>query len=253
MQKIKFIQVNIFKGKYLDTLVDFLRKEKPDFVSMQEVSSGWMNLGTDKTLNLFEYLKAELGYYGAFCNDFKMIAHPESVQGNVVLSRYPISSNQQVILSAFRPITDEEFVDPAIFPQLPRSILDATVDISGRQIHVLSVHGAWTAPPIDTPETLRQADLIKKHLEGLSEPFIMGGDLNTTPDKQVIGQISKAANNLVTGSDIKYTTHPTVHKIAPRALLVDYIFASPEFKKIRIDAPEILVSDHLPVVAELEL
>lgn len=253
MNKLKFIQVNIFKGKYLNDLVGFLKKENPDFVSMQEVTYGWPNLEVNQSINIFEFLKKELGYFGVFVNDATFIDHPDALHGNAVLSRHPISNSQRVVLKAFRPLSDEDFVDSNLFPDWPRSMLDATVDLKGQEIHILSVHGAWTAPPVDTPETLRQAALIAKHLKSIKRPFIMGGDLNTTPNKEVIRLINTAANNLITDSEIKYTTHPTVHKIAPRALLVDYIFASPEFKKISIDAPEVVVSDHLPVVAELDL
>lgn len=251
--KLKVIQVNIYKGKYLSPLVEFLKKEDPDFVLMQEVASGEMSFFEDKNVNVFDVLCEKLGMKGVFKNDALLASDPSSLHGNAVLSKYPIVKSDHVVLKEGAPISDEQFVDPAFFPDFPRGMVDASIDLNGRIIHVLSVHGAWTAPPTDTPETLRQARLISDHLKSLKEPFIMGGDLNTTPDKKVIKIISENAKNLMTDSAVKQTTHPAIHKIAPRGLLVDYIFVSGEFKKISVEVPEIIVSDHLPVVALIDL
>jgi len=253
MHKLKVIQVNIYKGKYLDALIEFLKKEDADFVTMQEVTAGAMGNHQDKKAVLFEIIRDSLGMHGVFHNDVRLASDLESLHGNAVLSKYPIVESDQIILKEFRPFTDKEFNNPEFFPDFPRSIVDASVDFNGKLLHVLSVHGAWTAPPTDTPDALRQAELIAKHLKSLKSPFLLGGDMNTTSDMQVIKIIETAAVNLLQGSGITYTTHPTMHKIAPRKLAVDYIFASKEFKKISIEAPEVLVSDHLPVVAELEM
>lgn len=250
--KFKVIQVNIYKGKYLEALVDFLKKEDPDFVTMQEVTAGWANFYKDKSTNTYEYIRQQLGFFGVFCNDAIFKDHPDALHGNAVLSRFPIKSSNHIVLRPSVEITDELFVDSRFYPSFPRGICDATVEVGGQPMHLLSVHGAWTAPPTDTPEALRQAKLIADHLKGLDTPFIMGGDLNTTSEMQVFKLIEKSAVNLLEDSGIEFTTHPTVHKIAPRKLAVDYIFTSPDFKKISIEAPLVLVTDHLPVVAELE-
>jgi len=77
--------------------------------------------------------------------------------------------------------------------------------------------------------------------------------LNNVIGTKTLGLISSAANNLMVGSNVPMTTHPKIHKIAPRGFLVDYIFASKHFKLQSLKVPQVLVSDHLPVVAELEI
>ena len=47
----KFIQINIYKGQYLEALTGFLKDRDPDFISMQEVTAGEQNL-CDKNLDL---------------------------------------------------------------------------------------------------------------------------------------------------------------------------------------------------------
>lgn len=251
--KLKVVQVNIFKGMYLDALVGFLEREAPDFVTMQEVTCGVVSNHKDKSENIFEYIRLALGLNGVFHNNVGVVGHPDVLHGNAVLSKYNILESDQIVLKVQRPLTVEEFNDPKMFSEFPGSIVDASVDLEGKLVHVLSLHGAWTAPPADTLETLRQARLVASHLKSLEGPFVMGADMNTTPGMQVIRTIEEVAQNFMTGSGIKRTTHPEVHKVAYKELLVDYVFASKEFLRISINAPEVLVSDHLPVVAEVEL
>ncbi|MBI2327437.1 endonuclease/exonuclease/phosphatase family protein [Candidatus Curtissbacteria bacterium] len=250
---LKFIQVNIYKGKYLDALVDFLKSEDPDFVSMQEVSSGVVNECADRKIDLFGFLGEKLKMYGRFSDNVALSDFDDSGLGNAVLSKLPIIDSKVEVLKDFRRLLLSELKDDKFWPEIKRSIVDVSVKINGEILHAMSVHGAWTAPPTDTNETARQAKLIASYLKSLGDvPFILGGDFNMPPEMKVIKIISGVANNLMLGSPFKYTTHPEVHKIVPRKLLVDYIFTSRHFKKISLAVPEVLVSDHLPVVAQLE-
>ena len=257
MKRIKFIQINIYKGKYLSKLIDFLKKEDADIVTMQEVTVGGFNLTGDKSANLFEILKKKLKLNGVYHGDLKLTGLPRSSFGNAVLTKFGIKKSRVIILKKFRPVTLEELDGAGAFeirPKIPRHMLDVLVDSPIGELYAISIHGAWTAPPSDTPETLRQAKIIVKVLKSLGEtPFIMGGDLNATPQSEVIKMVCGVANNLMINSFFEYTTHPKIHKIVPRKFLVDYIFTSKHFKVLSFDVPEITVSDHLPIVAELEL
>lgn len=240
--KIKFIQINIYKGKYLEELAEFLKQENPDTVSMQEV-----------TVNAFEYLKETLGMDGVYHIDVEYTNAPASRFGNAVLSWFPVKNSKVVVLKKFRPMSKEEFYDSTFLSDLSRHVLDVSLDIDGKIIHALSVHGAWTAPPTDTEESLRQAKIIADHLRSLEDPFVMGGDLNAVPQSKVVGIISKVAENWMLDSGVLQTTHPKIHKIVPRGFLIDYIFTSGDFALKSLNVPDVTVSDHLPVIAELEL
>ena len=257
MKRIKVIQINIYKGKYLSKLIDFLKKEDADIITMQEVTAGGFNLAGDKSANLFEILQEKLNLNGVYHGDLKLTGSSDSSFGNAVLTKFEIKKSRFITLKKFRPVTLEELDGASAFeirPKIPRHMLDVLVDLSIGKLHTISVHGAWTAPPSDTPQTLRQAKIIVKILKSLGkEPFIMGGDLNATPQSEVIKMIGGVANNLMDGISVKQTTHPKIHKIVPRGFLVDYIFTSKHFKVLSLNVPEVTVSDHLPVVAELEL
>lgn len=252
MRKLKFIQINIYKGKYLDALVDFLKQENPDIVAMQEVTRGDVSYYRDKTVNIFEYVKTKTGLDGYFGGNQKFADSAESLFGNAVLTKLPITGSKVLSLKEFAPVRLSEFEDSSIFPYLARLAIDVMIDVDGRGVHAISWHGAWTAPPADTTETLRQAKIVADYLKSLNSPFILGGDLNNIPESKTVGLISSVTNNLMTGSNVVQTTHPKLHKITPRGYMVDYIFCSAHFKKLSLRVPEVAISDHLPVVSVLE-
>lgn len=250
--QIKVIQINVYQGRYLENLLGFLSREYPDIIFMQEVTCGDLNLCDDK-FNIFEQLKYRLNYQGVFFPTSTIEDKSNTFIGNAVLTRHLIKAGNYIPLKSHSSLTFSTFSDPAMFEILPKGIVEASIEISGRMVVALSCHGAWTAPPKDTRENLRQAKLVAKHLKSLDEPFVMGADMNMPPETRVVKTISKFAQNLMEGSGILQTTHPTVHKIAPRGFLVDYIFTSDVFERVSIEAPNVLVSDHLPLVATLEL
>lgn len=251
----KFIQVNIYKGRYLDALIDFIGRENPDFISMQEVTTNGFNLYRDKNVNLFEVLKERLGMDGKFYGDLKLAGDKLSVFGNAVFSKLPIYKSTICVLKKFRPVSNDELDGKSgeIREQIDRHFLDCEVNFGGRDMHILSWHGAWTAPPQDTDETWKQANIVYDYLAKIKGPFILGGDLNAVMEGKTIGLISSVAKNLMPESGAQVTTNLKVHKIAPRGFLIDYIFTSFDIKMISVKVPEITVSDHLPVIAELEI
>lgn len=253
---IKFLQINIYRGKYLDMLIDFLQATKPDIVSMQEVTSGYANLCSDKNVNLFSFIKKGTGLDGVFYPIVKIVDKPDSFQGNALLTRFPIIESNYFKLKDYSGITLEEFEQTRLSPDLPKGVVEVKFDINDKEFYAMSCHGAWTENPVDTDEKVRQAKMIASYLKSFDKPFILGADMNMPPKTEVVNIISESCVNWILKSNIKRTTHPVVHKTVnsiPEGLLVDYIFTSKHLKLKSIEAPDVLVSDHLPLVAELEL
>jgi len=249
--KLKVIQVNIYKGKYLTDLIDFFKVQNPDFITMQEGSEGSLNLSSGFNGNIFHELGRLLKMEGA-CH-FDLICDDGAKMGNIVLGKHKIMSSKVLPLFETDIYTRSKIDSMTNFENFPRHLIDAAYNFHGSKLHIASWHGAWTAPPQDTRETYRQARLVYNHLKGLNAPFILGGDLNAVLGSKTVNLISSVANNLMIDSGVRMTTNPAVHKIAPLGFMIDYIFTSHEFKLKSIDVPQITVSDHLPVVAELEI
>src|SRR3990167_7286511 len=127
--KLKVIQLNLFKGKFLDSAIEFLKRENPDFITMQEVTAGAVNFYEKKDADLFEILKKELGMTGIFHSDIKISGEPGAKFGNAVFSRHPILESRVFPLRNHGPVTLSEFNDENIWASLSRHMLDATVEL----------------------------------------------------------------------------------------------------------------------------
>ena len=250
-KSLKFIQINIYKGRYLNSLLDFLKSQEPDIISMQEVTAGELNL-CDRNLDLFKYFKKELGLNGVVDKVTRPADAKDSYLGNAVFSRFEITNSEVLALKTFEGITLAKIDMVENFPLFSRHLISAECTVYGRKVHAISWHGAWTAPPTDTDETLRQAKEVAAFLKNLKGSFILGCDMNAVPQGKTAGLINRVDNNLMMNSGVLQTNHPKIHKIAPRGFLIDYIFTSPHFKLKKLEVPEVTISDHLPVIAELE-
>lgn len=239
----------------MDRLVEFLRAEQPDVVTMQEVSGGDQNFWSDHTLDIFAYLKMELGLVGVCAPAHNISGRPDFYFGNAVLIRGSVLDHAVLWLRPYR-----EYLGPINYiqegPTLPRNAVDVVTTVAGVPVHIVSTHGAWTEEPVDTPEKIRQAKALAHYLESLDAPFVLGGDFNMPPGSAVVSAIDAVAKNAVSGSAIQNTLNLRTHRAATKlssGLLVDFIYTSPHFKVVSIDTPQVDVSDHLPVRAVLTM
>lgn len=251
--RLKVVQINIFMGRYLPVLTSFLQKEDPDIIIMQEVSGFRRNNYYDKNIDLFKHLKKKLNLNGELAMSWRHKGDKQSYLGNAILTKGKILSSETVWLKEFREI-DPSSRKPTTEP---RNVLDVEIQFGSQTMNLLSTHGAWSKSPADTPEKLRQVKLLANHLKTLqNKPFILGGDFNVAPDTKVIKTIEKFAQNSANFLKVQNSLHPKLHYVAKtrsEGLLVDYIFASPDFKFEKAEAPIVDISDHLPIVATIEL
>lgn len=253
---LKIVQLNIYKGKFLHEAIDFLKKEDADLVTLQEVTVGEVSFFEDKSVNIFDLLENKLNLNGVFHSDLEISDDKNSALGNAVLSKFPIVESKVVVFNTFRALSFSEFSNNVddVWASISRHMLDAVVEIDGFRVHAISVHGRRTAPPVDDEENLRQADLIVEYIKSLgNEPFVMGGDFNMPLGSLVIDKISAVSENLMTPSSASQTLNPRIHELGNKGYLVDFIFTSKNFRLKKIDVPQVDISDHLPILALLEL
>jgi len=253
MNTLKIIQLNAWKGKLLEGAIEFLRRENPDIITLQEATAGRENF-RDDDINVYEAIKDALSMRGFFSRTHSLIGDPNSFLGNAVLTRGRILKSSTIWLKEYADVVPEEQRD---HPNSPRNAIDCLIEIRGMKFHALSAHLAWTKDPVDTPEKIRQAQILADHLRLLAtEPYILGGDFNMPSGSGVVNMIETVGKNIVTDPrwGITRSTHPTIHKTAsfkPEGLLVDFIFTSSHFTPRSVDAPYVNASDHLPIRAML--
>lgn len=214
----------------LEAIAQVINIQKPDLVALSEVDKFTKRSGT--TVDQAKELGRLTGMYYYFT---KAMDYQGGEYGDAVLSRFPILESKRYVL----PVTDSSFE--------PRSLALIMVEKNGKQFYFGSTHLDHTAA--DANRNL-QANEVVKIVKSLTKPVVLAGDWNAKPDSEPISILTKVLTPTCT-SNCAYT----FPQINPNRTL-DYIMFSPtdkfNIKNLRI-VNETYASDHLPLVAELEL
>lgn len=250
--KFKFINLNVWRGGELfDEIIDFLKKEKPDVLTIQEVFNG-----SDKELprneRTLEILTQEIGYrYFFFSKCFRDESSTGKIdRGNAILSKFPIVETDEVFYGKSYGIYSGEKVSD--FPTLPKTIQRAKIQLNGVNINVFNTQGVWGADGQDNKDRLEMSRLIVDQVKE-KENVVLAGDFNVKPNTETIQNIEKLLKNvfkdeLITTFNMKRKTNPGY-----ATAVVDMIFVSDNLSVTSHKCPQVDISDHLPLVCEFEV
>lgn len=124
-------------------------------------------------------------------------------------------------------------------------------DISFGNIHGLPRPG----PKLDTAERIEQSEQIIEFFREIQGQKIIGGDFNILPDQRSITMFEDNGYiDLIKKYNIKTTRNRYAWEKYPESILYysDYLFVSPDVKVKSFEVPDIEVSDHLPLVLEID-
>lgn len=155
---------------------------------------------------------------------------PRSEYGTALLSRLPVRRWENRLLPR-RPGQEQ------------RGLLRATLDLDGRGIDVYGTHLQHTRGTIRIAQ-LRAVRRMVAAASGASTPFLLGGDLNATPDSPAMAVARSFALDPwpVVGSGEGLTVPPRV----PRRR-IDYVLHSPHLLPTSAQVLRSAISDHRAV------
>lgn len=239
--KIKFLTLNIWHGgKLLSNVIEFIKKENPDIFILQEVYP--------ETLKKLE--KDFPNYNHRFAASLLELKE-KTERGNALFSRYPILKTENIFFDIpYGEISEEP--EPGDYTQTPRNMQYALVENEDQQLNIYNIHGIWGFDGWDSERRLNMSKIIVDHIKDQSN-VILGGDFNLRPETKTIVNIEKYLKNIFK-NELK-TTFNMKHKTDERyaEAVVDMIFVSPNIKVVEHYCPQVDVSDHLPLVAILEI
>ena len=251
--RIKVVSINVYVGgRIWHNLVDFIKSENPDILLLQEVFNG-NNKSLPNYYRTYEEFK-NLGFKSsafeqAFVYEDENGLNPE---GNAVFSNFEIISSEMFALN------DAGFADsykdiPENWPHLPRIAQLCKINVSEAEVNLVNVQGVWDLAG-DDPSEARQKMIsaILEKTNGLNN-VIIAGDTNANINNPVLRNL-EAVYKPVFGSDLK-STFNMKQKTNPgyATAAVDLMFVSPGIKVVAKEVPQVDISDHLPLVVELEI
>lgn len=233
---IRVMTYNIHVGVGMDKKLDLVRiakvinEQKPDLVGLQEVDRG-----VERTQRIDEIVElarlTRMDYAFAF-----NLKYQGGQYGVAILSRKPIRATDHRLYKNLREAER-------------RGFLRAEVTIAGRVINFVTTHLDYQYED----GRVFEAEQMLDGLKDVKGPLIVVGDFNDAP--------SGGAYKLIrqTFDDAWSLSQPTAEGFSYPAdkptKRIDYIFArtTDGIKAKRAWIPNTLASDHVPVVADLEI
>ena len=211
----------------MEAIARVIEAERPDVVGLQEVSRGWVVNGS---VDMLTWLSQRL--------ELPFVYGPATgpLWGNAVLSRYPVVDWGSV------PLPPDDLV-------LQRGYLWARLDLGeGRELRVVNTHLHHTGEGQSV--RAEQIQTLLDFWAGDAATVIMG-DFNARRNEaetETIRQAGLADAHELAGSGPGYTSPAK----APHQG-IDYIWLSPDLTATDVAIPSSTASDHLPVVASVDL
>lgn len=237
VRPLKVLSFNIHHGVGpdgrldLDRLTAEIRRTHADVVGLQEVDRhfGARSDWADQPAELAARLGMHVAYGANLDLDPPAPGAPRRQYGTAVLSRYPITSWHNTLLPKARPAEEQ------------RGLLAAVLDVRGTAVRVLNTHLQHDS----ADSRLLQARAITDTVAAATEPIVLTGDLNATPDAPEI----KTLTALLTDSHVAAgrgagATYP----VAAPTKRIDYVLtdrARPVVSRVL----GTVSSDHRPVFA----
>ncbi len=232
--RIKVMSFNMQHGVYEDDAIDLkrvakvIRSQKPDIVCLLEEDVFTERSGRVGQMNAVAKLTRLTPVFG------KAIDYQGGDYGNAVLTRYPVKDQQTY------PI-------PMQSPGEARVILETRVAVSPTQtIRVLSTHFDHRIDQTERARAAREVTAVIRR--DPRTPAILGGDLNADPDSPALDHLRE---DWIDAAELAGPTYPRWEPVER----LDYILARPVGSWRILDARVVKgtgLSDHLPVVVELE-
>lgn len=211
-----------------DPFADFINETDADVIGLNEIR----DKGTDpEYTEQAKILGEKTGRYHYFTKCIEFKGH--GPYGHAALTKVP--AEHTVI-----DIPDPEVRDEDVYYET-RKISKLVLNLE-KKVTVFTAHfGLAKSEKRNAVKTLLEE--IKK----VDTPIIFMGDLNMMPDNEILAPVYEVLNEVYgEGGPNSFPSIDPYEKI-------DYIFVSRDVKVLKAETPDKVISDHLPVIAELEI
>lgn len=244
---VRLLQWNVWYLEELDRIARQVEELSPDILCLQELCT---NSSVNPGVSTGHELAARLGLRSFIQTAQTWTGWNKDSQENGILSRFPLERTASVFI---REPGARESRD---FSQEGRVYLEADLNIDGHKLTVGTTHLSYShgfkRTEARSAEYARLLSLLKAR-----KGFVFTGDLNSPPDSEIVQELStRYVNCGPSFSACTWTTKPFECSGFVETGLnwrLDYVFASSDIKVVSSRIVETQVSDHLPILTELEL
>jgi hypothetical protein len=268
---MRLITLNAFGGKRYAPLVEFVHTEAPttDIFCFQEMFRSGSTMPESRGIrtHLFEEFSALLsdfnGFFAAEQDGFDFEGRVDfdvSIgQATFIRKSIPVASAEEFFIYRKRNEAEDNKTVPA-------NMFCTRIMQGSREFSIINLHGVAHPPKElteietiphfyghrDTPDRLAQSEKILQFLEKEQGAKILCGDFNLRPDTQSFAMLTRDMRDLVAEFQIARTRSRLSKHFGKEDFdpIVDYVLVSPDVRVTRLEAPDVEISDHLPLVLE---
>jgi len=265
---MKLIHLNVESFKYFDALVDFLEVEKPDIVSLVEVTDGsFFGSRWGEQRDYIGELSMKFGWKSVFHPTvFRDMNTYRIALWAGVLSRFSIMVEKQLYFGdQFPTIVPNDHVSFSDKPKYERypyawkwslPFLITQIQTEQGLIRLLTAHFHVSYECLETLQIWQDAERVVEYLNTYDDiPTILTGDFNIRNESMAVNIIKE---KLTQQSEFFQNTlcrsiHPIFEdKPGHTGLWIDHIFT----KNVSVsscDVRDVAVSDHLPLILQFNI
>lgn len=240
---MKLITLNMWGGRIVDPLTDFLKKHSDvDVFLFQEIYEDVDNpdfIETHEKAPIPKILTNHKGYYRpASKNGFGVAAF---VKKDVLVKQ----EGDTFVHGKWVETFGEQWWNSG------KNMQYVQIQSAGETYTIFGVHGMWDqSGKSDTPERIEQSKRIVEYIKKFSGNIILCGDFNLRPDTESVKMIERelGLRNLITEYGVTSTRTSLYKKTAER--FADYIFVSQNIKVKKFEVMPDEVSDHAALYLE---
>lgn len=249
------MSLNTWHGGYLwDAALEFIKSEGADILLLQEAYDGH-DPESEPRFRMMSAFRQLLDYkYSDFAQAMVYVT-PEGAypHGNAAFSKFPIQTTSFSYLAEPKDDRQQYEDTPENWPILPSVLQHVQLETPVGSAHIFNMHGVWDLDGDNySPQRQKMRDVILRDTAG-KQNVILAGDSNAKASNQAMLELEPQLKS-VFGQELKSTFNMR-RKDNPgyATAAVDLMFVSPDVSIINKICSDVDVSDHLPIIAELEI
>ena len=250
-KSMKILQLNAWTGRIKYNVVNFIRNNDFDVICLQEAV--WTEDDGEELEYFFASLRQiqqasgllyieKISHWGISLGG-KNIERVE--QGNVILSRFPIKKAEIREISGEY---DERFMSNA--DEVNNQLYTAIKVELENGLTVLNYHGFWRNQPMGDEVSTECMKRVAEMIKGTKGPVVMCGDLNLVYEAPAMQELD-FLHDLTHDFGVKNTL---VKLKVKNDVACDHILVN---DRVKVNSFAVLsneiVSDHMPLVADIEI
>lgn len=260
---MKIITLNLWGGKVYEPLMGFLKEQKEDIdvFCFQELMFGEEDktLERNERVNIFNKVKEELGDFNShvhYAPEGSCFEARELEPGlRVGMAIFTKKKLMVIDSGGFRSLRPDNPTGKANKTTITANFNWIELD----DLVIGNLHGIWERSEVgkrsdkgDTENRLEQSNIIKDFLKTKKKSQVICGDFNMVLDVKSMEILEEGMQNLIRDNNIVCTRSSLYRHIDEATNYSDYILVSKDLKVGDFKVLDIEVSDHLPLVVEIE-